>query len=259
MIEKLGVQIFTIRDFLTTEDDVKRSFEKLAKIGYKEIQTAGMYDFTTPEFFAQAARENGLAIVGTHIPMDKIEKDTDKMVAMHKVYGTTNMGIGGMPGIFDSELSLAEVEDFISRFNACAAKLKKHNMKLTYHNHHYEFAKVGGKFIMDHFIDKFDKDTISFVLDTYWLQCGGVSILEYMDKCAGRVDILHLKDYKVRHKQEQIYTEIGNGNINFAAVIAKAEKIGVKHYVVEEDVCPGDPFESLTMSYNNLKNAGLLK
>lgn len=259
MIEKLGVQIFTVRDFLTTEDDVKRSFEKLAKIGYKEIQTAGLYDFTTPEFIAETAKNNGLEIVGTHVPMQQIEENIDKMIDMHKIYGTTNMGIGSMPGIFAAELTMEDVESFIGRFNACASKLADHGMKLTYHNHHYEFMKLDGKFIMDYFIENFDKDNISFVLDTYWLQCGGVSILEYMNKCAGRVDILHLKDYKVRHKQEQIYTEIGNGNINFADVIETAEKIGVKHYVVEEDFCPGDPFDSLTMSYNNLKNAGLLK
>jgi sugar phosphate isomerase/epimerase len=92
------------------------------------------------------------------------------------------------------------------------------------------------------------------VLDTYWLQSGGVSIIEYMNKCAGRVDILHLKDYKVRFKQEQIYTEILNGNINFADVIETAEKIGVKHYVVEEDFCPGDPFDSLAQSHAYIKS-----
>lgn len=259
MIEKLGVQLYTIRDFLTTEDDIKRSFEKLSEIGYREIQTAGMYSFTTPEFFSNAAKENGLEIVGTHISMQAMEDDMESMVAMHKTYGTTNMGIGGMPGIFDKEFTLPELEDFIARFNACGAKVKEHGMKLTYHNHHYEFLKLDGKFMMDYFIEQFDKEAISFVLDTYWLQCGGVSILEYMNKCAGRIDILHLKDYKVRHKDTQIFTEIGNGNINFASVIEEAEKLGVKHYVVEQDVCPGDPFESLAMSYNNLKNAGLLK
>ena len=259
MIEKLGVQIFTVRDFLQTEDDMKRSFEKLEKIGYKEIQTAGLYAFTTPEKFVQAAKDCGLEIVGTHVPMTEIEDNTDKMIEMHKIYGTTNMGIGSMPGLFSSEVSKEYVEEFIGRFNACAAKLKEHGMKLTYHNHHYEFMKIDGKFIMDYLIENFDKESTSFVLDTYWLQSGGVSIIEYMNKCAGRVDILHLKDYMVRFKQEQIYTEILNGNINFADVIDTAEKIGVKHYVVEEDFCPGDPFESLKISHDNLKRAGLLK
>ena len=199
------------------------------------------------------------ALVGTHVPMPEIENNTDKMIEMHKIYGTTNMGIGGMPGIFSEVLTMEQVNDFISLFNKCAKKISEHGMKLTYHNHHYEFMKLNGKFIMDYLIDELDKDNVSFVLDTYWLQTGGVSIIEYMKKCAGRVDILHLKDYLVRFKDAQIYTEIGNGNINFADVVATAEEIGVKHYVVEEDFCPGDPFDSLKMSYDNLKNMGLLK
>lgn len=259
MIEKLGLQLYTIRDFLQNEEDVKRSFEKLAKIGYKEAQTAGLYAFMSPEAFAKAANDNGIEIIGTHVPFTEIEGNTDKMIEMHRTYGTTNMGIGGMPGLFDKVLTKDEVYDFIARFNACAKKLREKDMKLTYHNHHYEFLKVEGKPIMDHLIENLDKETVTFVLDTYWLQCGGVSILEYMNKLAGRVDILHLKDFKVQFKESQNYTEILNGTINFTDVIAAGEKIGVKHYVVEQDSCPGDPFDSLKTSYDNLKNAGLLK
>ena len=32
-----------------------------------------------------------------------------------------------------------------------------------------------------------------------------------------------------------------------------AEKIGVKHYVVEQDTCPGDPFDSLKISRDYIK------
>lgn len=258
MIKKLGVQIFTVRDYLQTEDDVKRSFEKLYNIGYREIQTAGLYDFTTPEKFAQTAKDSGLEIIGTHVPMPEIESNIDKLIEMHKIYGTTNMGIGSMPGLFAGQATPEFVEEFVERFNKCAKKASEHGIKLTYHNHHYEFLKHNGKFIMDTLIDGFDKENISFVLDTYWLQAGGVSIIEYMNKCAGRVDILHLKDYMVRLKEECIYTEVLNGNINFASVVDTAEKIGVKHYVVEQDFCPGDPFESLKISHDNLKRAGLL-
>ena len=257
MIEKLGVQLYTIRDFLQTEDDVKKSFEKLREIGYKEIQTAGMYPFISPKNFAQIAKDNELQVVGTHVPIAEIEDNTEEIIEMHNTYGTVNIGIGGMP--FENEITLEVVNSFISRFNICAEKISKRGFKLTYHNHDFEFLKHDGKCVMDRLIEGFDKKNISFVIDTYWLQAGGVSILEYMNKCAGRIDILHLKDYMVRFASTPTYTEIGNGTINFKDVIATAEKIGVKHYVVEQDVCPGNPFDSLKISYDNLKNAGLLK
>ena len=41
MNEKLGVQIFTVRDYMNSEEQIRESFKKLKKIGYDYIQTAG--------------------------------------------------------------------------------------------------------------------------------------------------------------------------------------------------------------------------
>lgn len=68
-----------------------------------------------------------------------------------------------------------------------------------------------------------------------------------MKKLVGRIDILHLKDMSV-HENDPFITECGNGNINFEDIIPLAEEIGVKYFVVEQDVCPGDPFESAKIS-----------
>ena len=46
------------------------------------------------------------------------------------------------------------------------------------------------------------------------------------------------------------YAEIGVGNINFKGIIESAEKIGVAHYIVEQDKCDGDSLTSAEMSYN---------
>ena len=101
-------------------------------------------------------------------------------------------------------------------------------------------------------VDGLDPKTTSFVLDTYWVQHGGGDVIAWMNKLAGRIDILHLKDMAMADKQ--YITEIGQGNLNFDGIIETAEKIGVKHYVVEQDTCPGDPFDSLKISYDYIKS-----
>jgi sugar phosphate isomerase/epimerase len=80
-----------------------------------------------------------------------------------------------------------------------------------------------------------------------------------MEKLSGRVDILHLKDLKVFHNAagsiEGTMTEIGNGNLWWDGIMATAEKIGVKSYVVEQDrnFIDEDPFKSLKVSSEYLK------
>ena len=107
---------------------------------------------------------------------------------------------------------------------------------------------------MDKLYEGLDKATTSFVLDTCWVAAGGGDVREWMEKLAGRIDILHLKDMAKRaNPDEQFITEIGNGNLYWEGILETAEKIGVKYYVVEQDIWPGDPFDSIKISSEYLK------
>lgn len=253
-LEKIGVQLYTIRSAMTTADDIKRSFEKLKKLGYDEVQTAGSPTAKdaegkvamTYEEFGKAAKEAGLTIVGTHDNLDAMTADPAQAMANHRLLGTTNMGIGGF---FRS--TVPEFEAIIQRINAFAKIISKEGFKFTYHNHSHEFMKVDGKTFMERLAEGLDPATTSFVLDTYWVQHGGADVRHWINRLAGRVDILHLKDMG-RNGDGPYITEIGNGNIWFEGVIEEALKTGVKHFVVEEDICPGDPFDSLKISSDYL-------
>ena len=248
MIKPLGVQLFTIRSAMTDEDSIRSSFKKLRELGYEEGQTAGF--FVGAPKFAEIAKETGLKICGTHCGFGGLIADPDRAMEEHDLLGTKNIGIGGMPG--EARESLDALYRFVEQFNEFAAKVNKYGFKFTYHNHSFEFARLGGKRIIDVLVDGLDPKTTSFVLDTYWVQHGGGDVIWWMNKLAGRIDILHLKDMAMSDKQ--YITEIGQGNLNFDGIIETAEKIGVKHYVVEQDTCPGDPFDSLKISYDYIKS-----
>jgi len=250
MIKKLGLQLYTIRDFMNDEEQIDESFAKLAALGYSEAQTAGCkIDHVK---FAELAKKHGITIVGTHIGFDEIKNDPEGTMKLHKLWGTTNIGIGGMPGpARESEESL---KTFIKEFNESAELLNKHGFKLTYHNHSFEFRKVGKHTMMDMLADGLNPKTTSFVLDTYWVQHGGSDVRAWMEKLAGRIDILHLKDMGIKDANPpQFITEILEGNINFDGIIPLAEQIGVQYYCVEQDICPGNPFDSLKISADNIK------
>ena len=246
MMQKVGVQLYTIRQFMETAEQIKESFEKLKKMGYDQVQTAGCkipYDQ-----FGQIAKDAGLEIVGTHENFQKLCEDPQKAIENHKALDTKTIGIGGFFGPTGAQ----DYYDFIEKANKLAATINKEGYKFSYHNHSHEFIKYDGKTAMEILADGLDPQTTSFVLDTYWVQHGGASPAEWIEKLAGRIDILHLKDMG-RNEEGPFITEIGNGNINFKTVLDAAEKAGVKYYVVEQDICPGDPFDSLQISMNYIK------
>ena len=255
-MKHIGLLIYTVRDFTGTPEGLKESFLKIKEIGYSCVQTAGMIEsIESAKYFKECADNAGVAICGTHFSWNIISKDLDLAIEIHKILGTTNMGIGSMPGAARS--SKEELLAFIDQVNDIAAKLAKVGMKFTYHNHSFEFKKIEGRTIMDYLIDGFDKDNVSFVLDTYWVQHGGYDVRKMMERLAGRVDILHLKDMGACGGEKgnvPYITEIGNGNINFEDIIPLGDKLGVKDYVVEQDntFYNGNAFDSIKSSYDYL-------
>lgn len=241
-IDKIGVQLWTIREHLGTEEQITESFKKLKDLGYDTVQTAGC---AVPfEIFGACAQKAGLEIVGTHDDMELMYNDFDTALKNHQALNTKLMGIGGS---FLTET--ADVKEIIRKANAIGENAIKHGMKFTYHHHSHEFTRNADNLRpIDLLIDGLNPETTSFVADTYWLQHAGADVCQWLEKLSGRIDILHLKDMAVTADNKPFFTEIGNGNLNWDGIMAAAEKAGVKYYVVEEDFCPGEPFESLKMS-----------
>lgn len=240
MIEKLGVQLYTVREFLNDEEQVRDTFRKLKSLGYDQAQTAGCK--IPYEAFGRIAREEGIEIVGTHDNFDMMVNDFDQAYHNHQLLGTNVMGIGGFWG--DAE----KTEDLIRKANVIGDKIAAHGGRFTYHNHSHEFIRLeNGKRMIDMLVEGLNPATTSFVLDTYWVQHGGGDVRHWIESLAGRIDILHLKDMG-KNRETQFITEIGHGNLYWEGILESAEKAGVKYYVVEQDTCPGDPFESLKFS-----------
>lgn len=244
-LEKIGVQLYTIRDFMNNEEDIKTSFEKLKKMGFDEVQTAGC---AVPfDVFGKRAKEAGLTIVGTHDDFGMMCDNPEKAMKLHDDLGTKLMGIGG----FWAD-NLEGYLDFIEKANKLCQVIGPKGYKFTYHHHSHEFMKFNGKLAIDYLIEGLDKNYASFVMDTYWVQNAGGDVREWLNKLQGRIDVLHLKDMAYG-KDGSFITEIGNGNIYWEGVIATAIDTGVKSFVVEQDNWPGNPFDSLQQSMDYLR------
>ena len=252
MFEKLGLQLYTVRDFLQDPEFADLAFAKLAKMGYTEAHTAG--NAFDAKLFGELLHKNGIAVIGTHYSWEKILNDPEKTIETHRLWGTTNIGIGGMPG--EAREDLAKLKDFINDFNKAAELYAKHGFRMTYHNHNFEFVRIDGKkTLMDLLYENLDPQNTSFVLDTCWVAAGCGDVVDWIEKLAGRLDILHLKDVYLKRDKNckhlvPAITEVGNGSVAWDRVMKAAEAVGVKHYVVEQDNnwIGNNPFESLKAS-----------
>ena len=131
---------------------------------------------------------------------------------------------------------------------------------MFYHNHAFEFTRseVDGKLFMDKILETFSPDILGITLDTYWIQFAGADVCEQIEKMAGRLECIHLKDMNATMTNGNRMAPVGYGNMNFPKILAAAEKAKAEYLLVEQDNCyEEDPFACLKKSYDYLTSLGL--
>ena len=247
----IGAQLYTIRQYIQTERDIIRSMKKIAEIGYKTVQISGIGQIN-PKRLREICDENDLKIVLTHTNPDRILYDTEKVIEEHKILGCDYIGIGSMPEKYRTPDWISFfAEDFLEPAKKIAAAGKL----FMYHNHNFEFAKVGEKNIILHLMDLFSPEEMGFTLDTYWVQAGGADVCQWINKLSGRIPVVHIKDMAVKGF-EPVMAPIGEGNLNWPAIFEAFKKAGTKYMMVEQDTCENSPFDALQCSYRYLSAAG---
>ena len=88
-------------------------------------------------------------------------------------------------------------------------------------------------------------------MDIYWVTKAKHDPIELMNQHPGRFPLWHVKD--MDNTAAQAFTEVGSGVIDFKKIFQHADEAGLKYFFVEQDKCPGSPFDSITKSYNYIK------
>lgn len=249
---KLGAQLYTVRSYLQTEADIRRSLERIAKIGYTSIQVSAMGSIA-PETLRSVCEELGLTIALTHVSADRLLNDTAALIREHDILGCKYIGLGGLA----EKYRTAEwYEYFAPDFRKAAAELADAGKLFMYHNHNFEWQKIGGKRLIERLVEDFSPQEMGITLDTYWVQAAGADVVEWIGKLADRIHCVHLKDMDVRG-MEQVMAPVMAGNMNFPAILDAIERAGTTEYLlVEQDTCEGSPFDCLDTSYRNLAALG---
>ena len=247
---KIGAQYYTIKDFCQTIEDFDESCKKVAEIGYKYIQLSGIGNFEASEI-KPIIDKYGLEVVCTHRPAVNYLENLDKEIEFHKTLGIKICGLGCMPGF---NANPETVKNFVKDFTSVAEKLAQNGLTFAYHNHAFEFEKIDGKYVFDIITEA--STNFKFILDVYWLAFAGINPAKFIKKYADTLACVHFKDLKIVDNGPA-YAEIGNGNLEWDEIIAACEEVGVEYALVEQDICDGDPFDSLKISYDFLKSKGL--
>jgi len=249
---QLAAQMYTLRDFCTTPKDLAESLRRVKAMGYDSVQISGVCPIESTEL-RKILDETELTVCATHIPFERMVNETKKVIEDHQIIGCNYPAIGGLP---EKYRNVEGYVRFAKEATEVGKKLADGGLRFGYHNHSFELEKFGKRTGLQTIYEDSEPEYVKAEIDTYWIQHGGGDPAWWIEKLCGRIPLVHLKDMTVRNNVP-IMAEVGKGNLNWPRILDACKKAGVEWYIVEQDTCERDPFESLEISYKNLRAMGI--
>lgn len=279
---QIAVQMMMLKDKVA-ENGIYETLKTLSGMGFNAVEISQL-DMTEENVVAmeKAIQDFGINIcslsaytqqIHPSFPVDSFDLHYDKIISDAKRLNVEYLRIGMLP--FSMFGDVEKVVQFAKEMDKWGEKLSAEGIKLFYHNHHLEFDKVDGKSYFDMLLENTNPENIGFEIDVHWIQRAGLNPVTVIESLQGRAELVHLKDFRIATPDPEAmmsalakgdmsvffntiqFAEIGEGNLDFKAIIKACERTGVKYLPIEQDDTYGrDPFESLQISMDNLKVLG---
>ncbi len=248
--DRIGLQVYSVREQL--EADFYGTLKAVKEMGYTAVEFAGLYG-NDPLEIRKMCDELGLIPLSAHVPYVDLINDTERTLEAYRQIGCQYVAV---PYLTEEYRPGAEkFEEMIEGVKKIGAAAAEKGMVLLYHNHDFEFVKLDGKYALDILYEEVGPELLQTEIDTCWVNVGGENPSEYVAKYAGRIPLVHLKDY-AGTKSEKMYAligieeeedaapaentfefrPVGKGVQDFPSIVKAAIDGGAQWFIVEQDM-----------------------
>ncbi|OMF22208.1 sugar phosphate isomerase [Paenibacillus sp. FSL H8-0548] len=245
----IGLQLYTVRD--ATAADFEGTLRQVAAMGYEGVEFAGYGDIKA-EAMRDLLQELNLKAIGSHIGLQLLEERIEEEIAYLQTIGAQYAICPWLPA---DARDAAAWQNHLVKFEEYGKRFREAGITFAYHNHDFEFeVEIDGQIVFDAMYERIDAQYLQVEMDIGWVQYSGVDPLAYIAKYAGRLPLLHLKDFRAGEKGQQIDTvELGRGDLPLLDIIDSASKASVEWLIVEQDTCANPPLEAVAESMEWVK------
>lgn len=257
----IGLQLWTVRNQIA--EDMPGTLKAVADAGYEQVELMNVLESGD---IIKTARGLGLKARSAFINWESVGASSnenaprfDKIVEAAVEHELEYLVFGYIGR--DARDTADKLRKIADATNEAAEKTKAAGMKLSYHNHSFEFEPIDGKTTgFDIFMERFDDKLVNFEFDVFWAAIGGWDPVQTMEKLGSRLGQIHLKDLKKGQGvvfdegkvPEDAFQEVGDGIIDMKKVVEVAAKYNVTQFHVEQDQSP-DPIASIGQSIQYTK------
>lgn len=243
-----GIQLWTVNEPL--KRDPAGTLHKLAQIGFREVEGAGLAG-KTPQQFRRLLDDAGLVCPSTHLKfdLDNLEAafaEAHAMGASYAASGSLRETVGKLLPTMPAEkspLSREEAQRTAAVANRIGAAAQRAGLKFVLHNHDREFVDLGdGTVGYDIVLRETDPALVHFEIDCGWMVFAGRNPVDYFRRFPGRIPLIHVKDFLPKRDpraapltEEMRGAELGTGVVDYRPIFAAAGRAGLERYFVEQE------------------------
>jgi len=286
-LNSIGVQLFSFPKLL--EKDFNAGIKMVSEMGYKEIEMFGPFNFSveaakkrwksiTPMlgfngsgYFGHTLKEiktildeHNIKVTSIHSDMDTMQTRMEEIAKESEQLGFEYVVLPAIPE--EKRQTLDDYKRVVEEFNEIGGKAKQVGLKFVYHNHGYGFNKIENQVPIELVFDQTESNLVFFQMDLFWTIAGGMNPSDLLNAYPGRYVSMHVKDMKklTRFSGDggdpsqwmELFPQmasLGDGVLDIPKIISTAQKQGVKHFYIEQDIV-NNPEVALKKSFNYLKS-----
>lgn len=255
----VGLQLYTLRDYLGPGQDVSRVLAQVARAGYQDVETYGygrenQFWGLTPAALQAALAAVGLRTSSGHYDLTDFIRDghPEALQACLDAANGCGQAYVVVPSVAESlRRTPADFRVVADQLNRAGERCRAAGLRLAYHNHDFEFKPVDGTSLYEVLLRETQPGLVDFELDLYWAVRAGQDPVALLDAHPQRFRLWHVKD--MDRAQPARNTEVGRGSIDFKKIFQHAKAAGLTHIFMEQENFTLDPYRSIAQSAAYIK------
>ncbi|MCP4197872.1 MAG: sugar phosphate isomerase/epimerase [Proteobacteria bacterium] len=245
MTTPIAIQLYSVRDELAGDFD--GIVEDIAGMGYAGVELIFNLPGTSNASAARLLQALDLEAAAAHTPLP-LGENKNKVLDFMQLFGSRNIVTTLGPSYYET---LDAVLQTCDRFNEANAIAQANDMTFGTHNHWWEYEKVEGRYVYEIMLERL-APTITFELDTYWIQAAGIDPVTIIDQMGPRAPLIHIKDGSTIKDEPQV--AVGAGTMDIPAIVQASKH--ADWLIVELDSCATDMMQAVRESYDYLVGGG---
>jgi sugar phosphate isomerase/epimerase len=241
--QHLGLQLWSLRAQIKT--DLPGALDLIPTYGITEVEVAGTPPVPVEEYL-KLLQARGLDPVGAHFGYETLQADLAGAIHNAKVLGLRYAFVPWIPHDDKVGLTAAETHAAAANFNKWGEAFRAEGISFGYHPHGYEFAPLPVEreaTAFDILVNETKPVLVSFEMDVFWVVHAGQDPVKLLKRLGDRWVLMHVKDirkgaptgFHTGHAPDSDNVAVGDGAIDWPAVLRTAQEVGVKHYFLEDE------------------------